>query len=168
MVFCCSEPLRCAKILTGGEIVVMSLDLIMNLIVMLLYLLEGWIFVIFIVIKFIILVCLCVEIIGIIKKNYGVATFSCVFRVLQVIAYVLWCIFFIFLFIWFGDDLFQRGGDESLLAVILFSLAILQLGYAIYRTVMQFKLKSMIKNGNGMEAIYSWGIIGFNNPLFMK
>ena len=33
-------------------------------------------------------------------------------------------------------------------AVLLFGFSILQLGYAIYRTVMQFVLMSKIKNGN--------------------
>ena len=131
MVFCCCEPLLCAKILTGTEIVVIVINLILNIIF------DFWIPII--VIRFIILVCLCVEMFGILKNNFGLVTFSCIFRVLQVIAYVLYCIYWIYLFL-------SAGVVVNFYYYIYFALSVLQLGYAIYRTVMQFVLKSKIKN----------------------
>ena len=44
------------------------------------------------VVGLLVFLCLALEMFGIIKRNYGVLVFSCVFRILQVIGSVILCI----------------------------------------------------------------------------
>ena len=108
MAFCCS--FKCAFILTGGEIILMVLILILNLNFLSKFPENFEFWMTFVVIRSIIIVCLYVEMFGIIRTNYGVAIFSCVFRVLQVIAYVIYCLICFYLMIIgaVADGLFEK------------------------------------------------------------
>ena len=96
--------------------------------------------------------CLILELIGIIKQNGGIILFSCVFRILQ----ALGCLIMVGVYAFFLVALLQFSEldadavdiatyiDGGLLGCYIFVFI-----WAIYRTVMQFKLKSLIKNGDG-------------------
>ena len=90
---------------------------------------------------------------GIIKRNYGLLIFSCVFRILQVIEKVILGILIIVTIANLKSYSYGNGygyGNISSLVEfylwIVLSLYIVSLVLAIYKTIMQFKLKGMVKN----------------------
>ena len=97
--------------------------------------------------------CLILELIGIIKQNSGLIIFSCVFRILQVLGFLIgvgvlafWLVVALHVSELDVDDVFDIA---TYIIGGLLGCYIIFFIWGIYRTVMQFKLKSLIKNGDG-------------------
>ena len=110
---------------------------------MLFYLIIG-------VVELLVLLCLALELFGIIKRNYDLLIFSCVFRILQVIEKVILGILIIVTIANLSQPYnyngYGYGNISSWVEVYLWIMYIVSIVLAIYKTIMQFKLKGMVKN----------------------
>ena len=102
------------------------------------------------VVELLVLLCLALELFGIIKRNYDLLIFSCVFRILQVIEKVILGILIIVTIANLSQPYnyngYGYGNISSWVEVYLWIMYIVSIVLAIYKTIMQFKLKGMVKN----------------------